>query len=355
MAGRSRITYQPASASSGGGGAPTIGHVEWGPSFGQSAGDDQSTFDVGIHLTQPALALSNTKPVGVHVTMPELVAIYNAKSVGVNLTMPELGLVNTKSVGVHLTQPSLALENTKSVGVQLTQPALALVNTKSVGVHLSGTALGAPFWQSETHNAGTSPTATNLTLTVPSPINDGDLMIAFVSASGVAATITPPAGWTLEESVATTPFLNCYSRVASSEPVSYNWAIGGTTINFAGGIHRIIGFNTSDPTDIDAQSNASATDPVGPAVVTTVVNTLVIGCVAQTPATAATFTPPAGWLERWDQAGGTVSPNCQSSITRVFAAAGSTGTQTYDSSTLVAAAYSCITIAIAPGTIVLAT
>jgi hypothetical protein len=79
--------------------------------------------------------------------------------------------------------------------------------------------------------------STFLSLSVPTH-STNDLLVAMVcaggNASGVAPTITTPAGWTLITSVvlpATTsrPRVSLYRRVASSEPASYSFIMNQTT------------------------------------------------------------------------------------------------------------------------------
>lgn len=335
---------------SSGGISPVIADVAWGPDFGEGNGNDNNTWTVSAAVDFANQQLISDKTINAAVDFASL-SLTNDKTVNAAVDFSDLTLINNKTINaaVDFSNQTLISDQTISAAVDITN--LALINDKTVSVALAGTYSSAPTWLAEAHNAGTSAAATDLTINVPSGTVDGNLMIAFICCNGVGASITPPAGWTLEEEVTTTPFLECYSRVASSEPASYDWAIGGTTLNFAGGIHLIKGFDTGDPTDIDGQGTGSAVDPVAPSVTTTGINRLVIGCVVHAPATTETFTPPAGWTERWDQAGGTVTPVCQSSATRQFASAGATGAQTYNGTTLAAAQYSAITVAISPGTI----
>lgn len=351
---RQRIGWQPASASSGGGGTPTTGDLVLGPSFGQSAGYDESTFNLGANLDLATLDFSHTKTVGANIDIASF-EFANTKTVGVDQTQ-DIGLTNTKTIGANADFLDLALENTKTVGIDMSGD-LALANTKTAGTHLSGTVLGAPFWQSSNTTSGTGIISGTMSIPPPSGIQDGDLLVAFVTVSGAGGNFTSaPSGWTLQQDIAVNPFSRCYTKVASSESGNYDWGLAATaTFNYVGGIHRINGVDPTTPVNVSGKNNGSAADPIANGVTTTVVNCLVLAGVAQNSATVAvTFTPPTGWDERWDLSGGIVQPVSQTSATNEFAAAGATGNQTYNSSALVASNYSCITIAIAPGPLTIA-
>lgn len=71
-------------------------------------------------------------------------------------------------------------------------------------------------------NTGTA-SGGSIIIPVPTGTADGDLLFAFVSVG--TGVITPPAGWTAMFSVDTSM---AYRRVASSEPASYTWTVGGS-------------------------------------------------------------------------------------------------------------------------------
>jgi len=69
---RQRIgTFGPPGSGGCGGPAPT-GNLNWGPDFGESAGNDDTTWRLGVNLDIATLALEHTKTVGVMHTMPAL-------------------------------------------------------------------------------------------------------------------------------------------------------------------------------------------------------------------------------------------------------------------------------------------
>lgn len=64
---------------------------------------------------------------------------------------------------------------------------------------------------------------TSRTVNKPTGVVDGDMMLMHVTTGANGTTPSPPAGWTLEESYNTnSPTIHVYSKVASSEPASYN-------------------------------------------------------------------------------------------------------------------------------------
>lgn len=78
-------------------------------------------------------------------------------------------------------------------------------------------------------SAGTWQAAT--TLTVPAGVQDGDVLVAWLSANDQAG-VTPPAGWDLLASdvggdIGANTGIYLYSRVAASEPPSYTWTWAG--------------------------------------------------------------------------------------------------------------------------------
>lgn len=93
--------------------------------------------------------------------------------------------------------------------------------------------MAAPTYITFNGAAGTG--SASLSASAPGSIVAGNLLLAFVYASGSNAgtrTITAPSGWTLVTSVtngATTKLTACYSKTATgSEPASYTWSCNAT-------------------------------------------------------------------------------------------------------------------------------
>lgn len=95
---------------------------------------------------------------------------------------------------------------------------------------------------------------TSVTVSKPAGTADGDLLIAFISETGVGS-ITAPAGWTLIGSVASGSSVTqaAYYKIAASEGASWTWTLGASVRNW-GWVGAYIGANTTDPI-IDAVSN----------------------------------------------------------------------------------------------------
>lgn len=358
MTTRKRIRTENPVGSGGGGAPPTTASLAWGPDFGES-GDD-NTFTAGVALLPiDTLSLENTKTVGVDLDLTALDVTYNEQTVGVDLEF-EVALENDKSVGVNLLMDELSLENEKSVGVQVTLPELAMENEKSVGCHLSGEALGAPFWQSVANAATTGLGGVDmLTVNRPTGTVDGDLLLAFQTGVGTAGQVepSPPAGWTQIDSTRSTGNLRCkvYRKIASSEPSTYDFTWAANIDRGAVEIHRVNGVDTTTPIDVTNGGTASVTDPVVPAVTTTVANTLVFAFVAHLHTITQSHSPPASHVERDEVEGsGSLGEVSSSSYTRVFSATGSTGTATVDCNQVVASNAAYFRIAVAPGTLIMA-
>jgi hypothetical protein len=70
-----------------------------------------------------------------------------------------------------------------------------------------------------------------ITVSKPGGTVDNDLMVAFIMANGVTVS-SPPGGWTQQVFQPVTldsnnGWLYCYTKIAASEPGSYNWNMNG--------------------------------------------------------------------------------------------------------------------------------
>jgi hypothetical protein len=194
------------------------------------------------------------------------------------------------------------------------------------------------------------PTGANLTVPVPAATINGDVMIASISmrpCSGTdnaacTTTLGVPAGWTLVNSFnqqtggSTGGFglrFFVYQRVASGEPASYTWVIGGAPVN-AGGVGGIVSFSGVDnasPIVVQAGNiTASANTVVAPSVNTgAVAGTMLVS--SHVSDSAGTFTPPGGMTEAADVASVTTPNDVGIALEmnyEAFAGSGATGTRT---------------------------
>ncbi len=141
MATRQRISFSPASASSGGGGGTIVGDVGWGPDFGE-AGTLGSTWQVGVNPDLDAVDASIPLNVGVNLDLDAVdISGYSAGNVGVNLDLDDVGysyeLVN---VGVKpiLTDVSVTDYPAGNVGVNVDLDAVDIsdYSAGNVGVNV---------------------------------------------------------------------------------------------------------------------------------------------------------------------------------------------------------------------------
>ena len=108
---------------------------------------------------------------------------------------------------------------------------------------------------------------TRLTINVPAGTVVNDVMVASIGVSRPrAATITPPAGWTLAPAgrdstrpPRRTRWPSITRSPAAAEPATYSWTFSATT-GAAGGIQSFAGVDTTNPVDIDAGSDARGVD-----------------------------------------------------------------------------------------------
>lgn len=99
-------------------------------------------------------------------------------------------------------------------------------------------------------------------LTKPSGVKNGDLLIAVVASFlSTSQSVTPPAGWTLIQSVtvSTVDILSVYSKIASSEPASWTWTIGASTGKSGGAVFAVIDYDVTTPIDAVAAATAGTT------------------------------------------------------------------------------------------------
>ncbi len=159
--------------------------------------------------------------------------------------------------------------------------------------------------------SGIGGSGTTVTLTKPAGVVSGDVLIAAMNNIGAARSVTStPTGWTLikEELVTTAPAVGLwvFKKVAGgSEPASY-----GFTFNYDfNGSAGIVAYSGGDDVSIvgNVTTTAGGSSPysvVAPSVTTPDNDSLLVwvGTLnVPTPTAAATFTPPTGYTERFEQ------------------------------------------------------
>jgi hypothetical protein len=297
---------------------------------------------------------------------------YNPLTLGahVNHDLIDADYGTVRTCGAHATLELVDLDygDTYRLGGHTVMDALAMDNTETLGSHLSATADGAPFWQSEAHTVGA--TGTTLTVNKPTGTVDGDLLLAFIALTGTASTpdvSSVPTDWALirhtsQADGAGIDRVRSYWKLASGEGASYNWGFSAAADANLGEIHCIRGVHQTTPINIDNGNGQNVIDPINPTVTTTSVNCLVFAFLWHdhllgTAPTNGTHAPPAGHDEHGEQIDThTAAANYRShTMTKVFAAAASTGTVTHDCTNTVTATNAiCQRVAVAPGTITLA-
>lgn len=204
----------------------------------------------------------------------------------------------------------------------------------------------AVTWQTEAH-AGNKAVA-SLTISKPSGVVDGDLMVAFIGCTGSAVTITPPAGWTAIRNDTDTSTINerSFWKIASSEGASYDFTFSAST-NCLGSIHRITGHDATTPIDASGgQTNASSLSVTAPTITTATANTLLLfaSVITSNGGGSATSTAPGGMTEVADFDNNGFG-NLNSEICReAIAAIGATGTRVATASQNVTSAAQLVAI-----------
>lgn len=149
-------------------------------------------------------------------------------------------------------------------------------------------------------SASATGTGGNLTISKPTGVVAGHVMVAHFSTRAGSSSITPPADWTLvrDDSMGTELQSAIYVKVAGpSEPTTYQWtssALGRT----AGGIAAYSGVDASNPVDVHGASVGFDKVLIAPSVTTTTTNTRLIAfwSVRQEPIN----TTDAMMTQRWN-------------------------------------------------------
>jgi hypothetical protein len=269
-------------------------------------------------------------------------------------------------MAAHLNQGATTTSGwTMSVPSGLTwAPQFASTTTMGAGIPVAGSSIGLFSSTKATAGSQTAVTATiagavnsnslnygvlfglkfGLGISKPSGTVAGDLMVLSIAARSSAATITPPAGWSLlltnTETTTTTSKLSTYYKIAGvSEPASYNWS-SGTTESVAS-LVSFSGVNTTTPFDgvtpLGTPNSSATTTQAAPSITPASANDWLVTVHEQASSPCgASFTsgwiPPTGMTEQTDTCSRT--PNSASGMgmevaTQALTSAGvATGTKT---------------------------
>lgn len=269
------------------------------------------------------------------------------------------GVVYSPSVVFLSTQPVLRLRKGTSSSNTLMYDLAGLTVEYVSGAHKIAS-------RSTTNGSiSTVVTPATLTLTAPTGITSGDILIcnvAYLASATVSLnpTCTPPTGWTqvIKTASATTTRaqMETFVKVAGgSEPGSYGFVFtsdsAGATFNAAGGITAFIDGDSTTPVNISAGAGVASggTNFSAPSVTTTKDFTLVASFAATTNA-ARTFTPPTGATELWDLSTASSLSGSGALDNTLFTPAGATGTRTFVASATAGGAVQTVALSPPPPT-----
>jgi hypothetical protein len=185
--------------------------------------------------------------------------------------------------------------------VWLPRPQLISVLTVALALGVSATPAHAAIAFRSSNVASTNKSA-SLTITKPTGVAPGDVLIASVTIGSFATptTVSSP-GWTLIRTTAngSSMIQQTFYKVAGfSEPTSYTFRLASGSNDLSGGIAAYTGVDNTLPVDISADATGASGNAVAPSVTTTVSNERVIAAVGFNA--AVTTTPDASVTERFD-------------------------------------------------------
>ncbi|RAX45121.1 hypothetical protein DQ354_11940 [Arthrobacter sp. AQ5-06] len=215
--------------------------------------------------------------------------------------------------------------------------------TSTITVDPATPATGVTMVNSTTTYSGTASTA--VSLTAPSGTQAGDVLIASITADLNPSMASVPAGWTPivnalsinSSSTSGARAFAYYHVVGASDPSSYTWTLS-TAVKWGGGLTAYRGVNNTTPLDSPVatavDTSYTATSITAPSITTASNGAMLIGGVGCDCASPV-VSPPSGWTERWEAAGGQIAE--QADKVQVTAGASGTATWTFSSARTVAA------------------
>jgi hypothetical protein len=232
------------------------------------------------------------------------VASYQVKRGGTVVADAVTGTSFTDTGLTPSTQYSYTVSAVDAAGNRSNPSAAATVTTPS-----GGTTPPPPgdITKVGSTTAGSAATTT-VTVSKPSGLADGDVLVAQITADA-NPTIATPAGWSLAttaRSVGTSAKLFAFYRVvtnAASEPASYSWTTS-TAVKWNAGIAAFRGVDTTAvwvAAATGATNTTAATSLTVPAATTTS-GALLVGGVALNSSSVA-VTPPSSWTENLEASG----------------------------------------------------
>jgi hypothetical protein len=169
--------------------------------------------------------------------------------------------------------PTSSLVNTKAQTI-VNNVLTAFINSSgsgSAGGTPTPTPTPGPISLRGVEIGGTTGAAASVTVSVPTGVQPGDVLIAQLAVRGGSSqAIVAPNGWSLvrRDNSGTTLAQAIYSHVVPwwpSEPSAYTWTFNGGN-NAGGAIAAYIGVSNSTPVDVSNGANANSSSIVAPSV-----------------------------------------------------------------------------------------
>ena len=145
---------------------------------------------------------------------------------------------------------------------------------------------------------------TQLKVTRPAGVQDGDFLVAAIGANGGASSsVIAPAGWTLVRRVDSGTgggniSILVYYKFAAGEPsAGWSWSFGNANVHVAT-VRSYTGVDRFTPVDADTGASGLASTATVPAVNASTTGSLVLSCAAYRVAGSLSITPPSGYSDR---------------------------------------------------------
>jgi hypothetical protein len=210
---------------------------------------------------------------------------------------------------------------------------VAALAAASIGASSIDAQAATPTFRSASH-ASTASSSQTLSIPTPSAVADGDVLVGALTVRvGSAASISPPAGWTLVLGTECTSTNNplataIFTKVAAAgEPAAHTFSIS-TATGAVGSILAYTGVDRNQPIDVSGGGiNRSSRNIIAPSITTTVDGALLVGFFAESG--RSSISTPSGMTSRGGASSGTAAPAARNLVAdQLLAGAGATGDRT---------------------------
>lgn len=256
-------------------------------------GPGQVVYDVYFNCTGYGGSGGEKFQIFPNTVLPQTAAKYKSLKWGSSIiasATPTLAVIDTPTTG-----PTALPTVTSTIPTPTNTPVPTVTPTPTP-------AAATPIVYRSATSGNNGSSSRTITLTKPSGVVTGDIMIAQIAVLTASTTITPPSGWKLIRSNQTSGSMkmSTYYKFASTlEPASYNWSFNATRaatggISAFGGVHATNPIQASSGKYNDSTATISFTQ-----VNASVANGLVLAFVSVSGNT--TVTPPLGYNEYYDR------------------------------------------------------